>query len=115
MTLIVSTRRTALAAKTQHQFVPGVGYIRHQGLPHLPDHCRGTANCAPSPLTIGGTHHLLAPPGGGALVQFTWCDVEKAWCPWPPGRGNRLAWTPAHLSRAGWSYVGPTYFPAAAG
>jgi hypothetical protein len=107
-TLIVP-RRTAMAKKIHHSFVRGIGYINHGAPPELDDHVhRGSKPCSPPVafLLINGTHHLLRPPSGGKLLEFVWSAAEQAWEPWPPHRGNRLAWTPAHLSKAGWAYVG---------
>lgn len=105
-TLAFVSHEKAHKKPTHHQFVRGLGYVHHGCEPDLPSGARGSKNCAPPEGTKDGTVHLLQPPGSAPPMKMVWIAAEKAWKSQIAGRGNRLAWTPAHLSRAGWSYVG---------
>ena len=50
---------------------------------------------------------MLRPPNGAPPMEMVWHAGERAWGPMRPDKGNRMAWTPDHLSKAGWEYVGP--------
>lgn len=105
--LSIVRRRDAMKQPTQHQFVPGFGYVAHGTAPELPRGANGTKNCEPLPGTKNGSRHLLRPPTGTSPMVFTWIAAEHAWASARPEKGNRLAWTAAHMTRAGWEYVGP--------
>lgn len=107
MTSPIVSRDEAHKKRTHHQFVPGLGYLAHSGPPDLPPTAKGTMNCAPPAGTKDGSAHVMRPPYGAAEMTMLWVAGEQAWAPSTPGKGNRLAWPPAHLSRAGWEYVGP--------
>lgn len=100
-------RSTAVKAMLRHQFVPGLGYVAHEGEPELGPEYNGKANCAPAPQTATDTLHLLRPPGGHPPMTMRWVAKESAWAPTVQGKGNRLAWSHGYLSRAGWEYIGP--------
>lgn len=104
MTSPLVSRKEALAKRTHHQFVPGLGYLAHSGPPDLPATANGAKNCDPPKGTRDGSLHLIKPPNGGPSQAFTWIAAEKAWAPAIAGRGNRLAWPVDHLRRAGWEY-----------
>jgi len=101
----VVTRKAALLKPTHHQFVPGIGYISHTGLPELPSDARGDKNCDPPAGSKDGSAHLFNPPTGGKMVELHWVAAEKAWASPDRKRGNRLAWPVAHLRKAGWEYA----------
>ena len=101
------SREEAHKLRTHHQFVPGIGYLRHAGAPTLPADAKGTKNCAPPAGTKDGTVHMLRTPTGAPPIAFVWIAAEQAWATANPLKGNRLAWAPAHLQRAGWEYIGP--------
>lgn len=101
-------RRDALQKQTHHQFVPGFGYIAHGGAPVLPKGSNGTKDCNPPEGTADGTVHLLRPPNGDDPMAFRWIAAERAWGTMRLDRGNRIAWAPDHLMRAGWAYVSPS-------
>lgn len=105
MSLIVP-RQTAQAKPTHHQFVTGLGYVRHDGPPPLPRGAQGSKNCKPAPKTEDGSVHTLRIPGGRVVREMVWHASAQAWGP-ARGQGNRMAWSPEHLSKAGWEYVGP--------
>ena len=107
MTTPFVSRHTAERHRTHHQFVPGLGYLEHEEAPDLPAAACGSANCSPAANTKDGSRHVLQPPGGHPAMVLIWVAAESAWAPLNPAKGNRMAWTPAHLSRAGWEYVGP--------
>jgi hypothetical protein len=104
----VVEKTAAQRKKTHHQFIPGIGYIAHDGPPELPAGVNGTKNCDPAKGTKDGSLHLLRPPNGHPPLAFEWIAAERAWESVQPERGNRLAWPADHLKRAGWEYVGPT-------
>jgi len=104
-------RATAHQKRTHHQFVPGLGYVAHEAPPDLPAVAKGDKNCEPPASVRDGSVHIMKPPGGHPPMAMTWIAGERAWASRPPNRGNRLAWTPAHLSSAGWEYVGPEVAP----
>jgi hypothetical protein len=99
-------RKTALKKRTNHERIPGMGYLVHSGPPDLPADASGNQNCAPPAGTVDGSAHVLKPPGGAKPMRMVWIGAEKAWAH-PAGKGNRLAWPTDHLMRAGWKYVGP--------
>jgi hypothetical protein len=107
-------RATAHQKRIHHQFVPGMGYIAHTAAPDLPAGANGTKNCNPPSGTKDGTSHIMQPPGGHPQMAMIWHAAESAWGPTKPGHGNRLAWEPAHLSKAGWEYIGPGDAPVPA-
>ncbi len=111
MTSPIVNRAAAHKQPKHHQFVPGLGYIAHDAPPDLPPGANGSKNCAPAPGTKDGTPHDLRVPGGAQTMALVW--REGAWHSPTLGKGNRLAWDPAHLSRAGWEYVGPAAEAAA--
>jgi hypothetical protein len=102
----IVSRATAHQKRTHHQFVAGLGYIAHEGPPELPPAAQGTKNCQPPSGTADRSVHVMQPPGGAGTMLMVW-HADGAWGPIKPGQGNRMAWEPSHLSRAGWEYVGP--------
>lgn len=92
---------------THHQFVPGLGYISHGGPPDLPAGATGSKNCAPLAGVKDGSAHFMQPPGGHPPMMMIWLADAGAWRAFHPGKGNRIAWTTDHLSRAGWEYIDP--------
>lgn len=96
-------RRDAIKKPTEHQFVPGIGYIKHPGEPEVDPSVVGTKNCE-APAPADGSKHVFRHAGGAEHV-LVWHAAHKAWGPDKIGDGNRLAWTPAYLSRHGWEYV----------
>lgn len=104
-TAFLVTRDIAHRRPTHHQLIRGLGYIVHAGPPDLPDGCDGKENCEPPKGTIDGTLHLMQPPGAHPPLTMIWNARERAWSSLNPERGNRLAWSPAHLSKAGWAYM----------
>ena len=107
MTSPIVSRERAHQKRTHHQFVPGIGYLAHDGPPELPKGCNGTKNCAPPAGTKDGTFHIMRPSHGASPIQMIWVAAENSWASTKPEKGNRLAWTVDHLKRAGWEYVGP--------
>ena len=101
------SRAEAHRKMTHHQYVDGLGFLAHSGPPELPAAAQGSKNCAPPSSTKDGSPHLLRPPGGHPDMILLWVAAENAWRSTHPGKGNRLAWTTDHLSKAGWEYVGP--------
>ena len=101
------SRKVALKNRTHHQFIPGIGYLAHDGPPELPAEMSGGKNCEPPSGSKDGSAHMIRPPNGAAPMAFLWAAGEKAWASPRPEAGNRLAWAPTHLSRAGWEYGGP--------
>ena len=99
-------RNTAMQKPTKHQHLRGLGYLAHDGPPALPSGANGNKNCKPPSGTADGTRHILQPPGGHKRMELIWMAAHSAWSH-PTGKGNRLAWTCDHLSRAGWEYIGP--------
>jgi len=98
-------RATAYKKLTQHQFIPGMGYLAHSGPPELPAVAKGTKNCIPPAGTKDGSAHVLKPPGGAPPMRMLWIEAERAWASPKPATGNRLAWTTDHLTKAGWEYI----------
>lgn len=101
------TRDEALRRRTHCQYIQGQGFIDHGMPPEVPADAAGTDNCLPDVGTADGSHHMLKPPGSAPEMRMIWHAAESAWAPLVFGKGNRLAWTHEHLSRAGWRYVGP--------
>lgn len=102
------SRAEAMKRPTHHQFIVGVGFLAHSAPPDLPDDARGDKNCAPPERTQHeGSLHVLQPPGDHPPMTLIWSVEHGAWIHPVLGRGNRVAWTPDHLSKAGWEYVGP--------
>ncbi len=101
------SRKSALAKQTHHQLVPGLGYLPHAGPPDLPPDAIGNKNCKPPLNTADGSEHILQPAGGHPPMKMTWVAAESAWASMKPGKGNRMAWTCDHLSKAGWEYLSP--------
>lgn len=99
----VSNKQAAVQDKCRHSFQPGIGYINHGEHPPLPE-VRGripnSGTCEPPPGTLNGSRHILSYQGRD--LEFTWSASEHAW---ERPFGNRLAWTTAHLTAAGWLYV----------
>jgi hypothetical protein len=105
--------KTALANKTNCQYVAGQGFIDHGGPPPLPDGAVGdAATCSPPGDATDGSVHVLATPGAASEMRMVWHAAEGAWGPEIFGKGNRLAWTPAHLAAAGWRYLRSADAPA---
>jgi hypothetical protein len=100
-------RSTAMQRRTHHQFMPGLGYVAHSGPPDLPPGANGKANCDPPAGTADGSVHVMQPPRPHPPMLMVWIAAEKAWASQRPERGNRLAWPPGHLSKAGWEYDSP--------
>jgi hypothetical protein len=98
-----STRAMAIANKTAHSFVPGLGYLRHMNA-LKPGVAINDANACNPPATFkNGDRALLQPRMGGKLVIFAWVAAERAW---ERPFGNRMAWTAVYLASHGWKYVG---------
>lgn len=107
MAQAIVSRSTATKDPTRHQFVKNIGFLMHDGPPELPPGYNGTANCAPAADAPDLSVHVLQTPGDGVEIRMKWLADHRAWSSMVFGKGNRLAWTPDHLSRAGWKYVGP--------
>ena len=102
---MIVPREKALLKLTHHQFVMGLGYINHGGAPALGAEHKGDKNCAPPKDTKNGSLHVLQPPGNAPPLTMRWVAGENAWASLKIQKGNRMAWTAPHLSRAGWQYV----------
>lgn len=100
-------RDVAMKKQVHHQFLPGMGYLNLGLEPELGRFHVGKKNCAPPADTKDGSFHVMQPPGGAKPVNMKWIAAESAWASLIPQKGNRLAWTVKHLSRAGWEYTGP--------
>ena len=100
-------RSVALKSPIRHQLVPGLGYVAHEDEPELGPQYHGKKNCKPADGTPDKTMHLLRPPGGHPPMGMVWVQKDGAWASQMPGKGNRLAWSTAYLSKVGWEYVGP--------
>ena len=105
------TRSEAMKRQTAHQHLQGMGYIFHAGEPELPPGMPiGSKPCgAPAGAADGSLHVLEAPQG--AEIRMRWVAAESAWAPLKSHAGNRMAWTPSYLSRAGWAYLRPADVP----
>lgn len=101
------SRPEAHARPTHHQFIRGIGFLKHSGVPELPPGANGAKNCRPPPKTADGSLHMLQPGNGHPAVKMKWLAAHAAWGSLKPAKGNRLAWPVDHLSKAGWEYVGP--------
>jgi hypothetical protein len=101
------SRAVAMGKMTHHQFIRSVGFLAHSGPPDLEPHHQGKKNCAPKAGSANGSRHWLKPGNGHPDIVMTWVAAESAWASTKPDKGNRLAWSVEHLSRAGWEYVGP--------
>jgi len=100
------SRAEALKRPTHHQYLHGLGYLVHSGPPELPEAARGEKNCAPPDGVGNRSRHVLQPPGKHPPMTMIWHAGDGAWMH-PAHKGNRMGWTPDHLSKAGWEYVGP--------
>lgn len=100
------SKSAAQRRRTHHQFVPGLGYFAHVGPPELPPGHRGNKSCDPPAGTPDGSVHMLRPSTGIRPIPMIWHAGDRAWGPTKPGKGNRMAWPPDHLKRAGWEYIG---------
>lgn len=103
---LMSHRAAAEQNPTHHQFEPGNGYVNHGGPPMVPNPVLLKKNCLPKDTSLDGTLHLLRAPTGTAMTMI-WLPVHRAWANTRIDRGNRLAWTADHLSKAGWEYLKP--------
>jgi hypothetical protein len=99
-------RSVAMKAQTKHQFLHGIGYVPHGGPPDIPTGAQGGKNCLPATGAANGSIHILKPSHGAPPMRMRWVAAEQAWAGLNQAKGNRLAWTADHLSRAGWEYVG---------
>lgn len=99
-------RNEAIARRTHCQYVHGQGFLDHGAPPALPADASGTANCVPDDGAQNGSVHIMRTPGGTEM-NMIWHADEGAWGATVLGKGNRLAWTPEHLSKAGWEYLRP--------
>ena len=106
MTMPLVSRTEAMGQRTHHQYIQGIGYLKHSGPPDMPASARGNKNCAPAQGTKDDSRHLLKPPNGAPPMTLKWVAKENAWAPMNPAKGNRLAWPTSHLQRAGWEYIG---------
>lgn len=100
-----STQERAQRSPHTHSFRPGTGYVDHGREPELANSVKNAAPCAPVGPSLPGTIHVLKPAGGGT-IEMRW--TGKFWeSPHSPSKGNRIAFTPDYLGRAGWSYLKP--------
>jgi hypothetical protein len=100
---IQSTGEAARANPTQHQIKgSGKGYILVGNEPAIPAGIKSLPPVLPRPGSMPGTLHRLNNSGGSQTI-LRW-DGMRWWHPTSPTMGNRMAWTPAHLGKAGWSY-----------
>jgi len=99
-------RTEAVKKPTHHQFIPGIGHLDHGAEPSLPAGRGGKKNCDPPPGTRDGSLHKMK-ASSGIVVVMKWITAARSWGPKRPGVGNRMAWTPKHLSVAGWELIGP--------
>lgn len=108
---LIFTREQAIRRQVHHQFVPGTGYVNHGAPPPLGFQHHGRESCDPPAGTGDDTWHWLRPPAPDGMeakpIAMQWIAVERAWKSPRPHQSNRMAWAPAHLSRAGWKYIGP--------
>ena len=109
MSMTLSTRAAAEKDPVKHQFVMGVGYVRHVGAPPVRVPVPGRKNCAPPAKTRDGEKHVLKRSPDGELVTFAWHAASKAWRPSTTThflKSARMAFLPDYLSSIGWEYVG---------
>lgn len=99
------TKDEALRRRTHCQYLHGQGFVDHGMPPELPEDATGSASCMAPVGAEDGSVHVLKPPGAQPEMRMIWIAAESAWAPTVFGKGNRLAWTHDHLSRAGWRYV----------
>lgn len=101
------TRDEAHAARTEHRFVPGMGYI-HLGAPPVPTTPLGSAaSCEPLAVCADGSVHFLNPPAerGAPAMAMRWHSAKREWTPIHEGTGNRVGFTSEYLAAHGWRYM----------
>lgn len=101
------TARHAAKARTEHRFLPGVGYVRVEPLTMPPAPAGPAKDCEPVAPANAGTLHFLRPPQAGAQpVPMLWHPKEREWAHQHPGHGNRVGFSSAYLAAHGWRYLG---------
>lgn len=111
----LSTRQQAEKSPATHQFVMGVGYIRHAGQPHVRTPVSNPKNCAPPADAAEGSLHILRRSPNGEPVTFSWtAGAWKAVTTTHMLKGARMAFLASYLSSVGWEYVGVAEDPAPA-
>jgi hypothetical protein len=99
---ILSPHAQAMAAKTEHMFVPGVGHIRAGALPMPTVTINPESKCLPPEGTEDGAMMWLITPGGDERKLMRWEKASKQWAPISPMQGHRIAYTAAYLAAYGW-------------
>lgn len=110
MSMTLSTRAAAEKDPAKHQFVMGVGYVRHAGAPPARAPIASKKDCSPPARVADGDRHVLKRSPDGELVTFVWHAASKSWRPATTThflKGTRMAFQPDYLSSIGWEYVGP--------
>lgn len=99
------TRHKAMRSQTTHQFILGAGHYDHGTAPIPVGNSRLIGTGAHPPTEPkNGSMHVLAVPGGGKVMEFTWVTKERAWA---RAGGHRMAFSANYLSHVGWTYVRP--------
>lgn len=109
MTIALSTRAAAEKDPARHQFVMGVGYVRHPGPPPVRTPVAAKKDCSPPAGTADGAKHVLKRSPDGEPVTFAWHAANGSWRPVTTThflKGARMAFQPDYLASIGWEYVG---------
>lgn len=110
MSMTLSTRAAAEKDPAKHQFVMGVGYVRHASAPPVRAAIAEKKDCSPPAKVRDGARHVLKRSPDGEPITFAWHAATKTWRPVTTThflKGARMAFLPDFLSSMGWEYVGP--------
>ena len=110
MTQSISNRAAAEKDPAKHQFVMGVGYVRHPGAPPVRNPVASRKDCSAPAGAVDGEKHVLKRSPDGEPVTFAWHAASNSWKPVTTThflKGARMAFPPDYLSAVGWEYVGP--------
>jgi hypothetical protein len=98
----ISPPHVARQSPSTHSMRPGVGFINHDAEPKIPAGIKAKHPVKPSKEAKNGSLHYLDSPGGSRVLMrwdgSTWASGLS------PLLGNRIAYKPEFLGRAGWSY-----------
>lgn len=92
---------TALRRPHHHQKMRGGPYLDLGCEPEIPPGIKPLAPVMPPAGTPELSRHELV-ARGGAPIMMRW--VDGRWMPKDAHAGNRMAFTPEYLGRAGWAY-----------